>query len=143
MGYKHILLATDLSEAGLQAAQSAQNMAKLCGAKLSVVHVVEYSPITFSGEFAIPVDINLEEIVEAQSRKALEDLAKKFGIAIANVYLRTGSVKHEVQELATEISADLVVVGSHERHGLELLLGSNANAILHVTKCDVLAVRVK
>jgi universal stress protein A len=37
---------------------------------------------------------------------------------------------------------DLVVVGSHGRHGLSLLLGSTANGVLHGAGCDVLAVRV-
>jgi universal stress protein A len=37
----------------------------------------------------------------------------------------------------------LIVVGSHGRHGVRLLLGSTANGILHHAKCDVLAVRIK
>jgi universal stress protein A len=37
---------------------------------------------------------------------------------------------------------DLVVVGSYGRHGLQLLLGSTANGVLHLAACDVLAVRV-
>ena len=38
--------------------------------------------------------------------------------------------------------ADVIVVGSHGRHGLALLLGSTANGVLHGATCDVLAVRV-
>jgi universal stress protein A len=37
---------------------------------------------------------------------------------------------------------DLIIIGSHGRHGIRILLGSTANAILHSAKCDVLAVRV-
>ena len=41
-----------------------------------------------------------------------------------------------------EAGADIIVVGSHGRHGLALLLGSTANGVLHGASCDVLAVRV-
>jgi universal stress protein A len=44
--------------------------------------------------------------------------------------------------MATDIHADLIVVGSHGRHGLALLMGSTANGVLHGAKRDVLAVRV-
>ncbi len=41
-----------------------------------------------------------------------------------------------------EINADLIVVGSHGRHGFALLMGSTANGVLHGARRDVLAVRV-
>jgi universal stress protein A len=44
--------------------------------------------------------------------------------------------------MAVERGADLIVIGSHGRHGLQLLLGSTANGVLHLSECDVLAVRV-
>lgn len=48
-----------------------------------------------------------------------------------------------MHRLAKEQRCDLIVVGSHGRHGLALLLGSTANDILHGAPCDVLAVRLK
>ena len=47
-----------------------------------------------------------------------------------------------VASLAEELKADLIVVGSHGRHGLALIMGSTANGVLHGAKRDVLAVRV-
>ena len=44
--------------------------------------------------------------------------------------------------MAKDIGADLIVVGSHGRYGLALLMGSTANGVLHGATCDVLAVRV-
>ena len=55
----------------------------------------------------------------------------------------SGRVSSEVLFYAEQNNVDLIVKGSHGRHGLELLLGSIANAILHGAKCDVLAVRFK
>jgi len=44
--------------------------------------------------------------------------------------------------LAKEQGCDLIVVGSHGRHGLALLLGSTANDVLHARRRDVLAVKL-
>ena len=52
-----------------------------------------------------------------------------------------GSTKNEVLRVAEEHKVDLIVTGSHGKHGLALLLGSTANAILHGADCDVLIVR--
>ena len=54
-----------------------------------------------------------------------------------------GRPESEIHRLAKEEGADLVIVGSHGRKGLQLLLGSTANGVLHGTECDVLAVRIR
>ncbi len=48
----------------------------------------------------------------------------------------------EIRRQAEENDADLIVIGSHGRHGIQLLLGSTANSVLHGAACDVLAVRI-
>ena len=53
-----------------------------------------------------------------------------------------GSPGHEIRTYAKDVNADLIVVGSHGRHGLGRLLGSTANGVLHGVGCDVLVVRV-
>ncbi|HEU5398021.1 MAG TPA: universal stress protein, partial [Gammaproteobacteria bacterium] len=53
-----------------------------------------------------------------------------------------GSIKAELLRVVTEERIDLIVLGSHERHGLALLLGSTEKSILHKAACDVLAVRL-
>ena len=53
-----------------------------------------------------------------------------------------GRPEREVHRIAEESDVDLIVVGSHGRHGLALILGSTSTSILHGAKCDVLAVRV-
>lgn len=73
---------------------------------------------------------------------ALSELANRLGAPEAGLYVETGSTRAEILRLAKEKAVDLIVVGSHGRRGLALLLGSTANAILHGANCDVLAVRV-
>jgi universal stress protein A len=141
--YNHILLATDLSEKSDYVAEHAKKMAKESGAKLSIVYVMEHSPVAYGGEFSIPIDASLEEILEKQARDTLAKLSSKYEIDNAQQHLANGSVKMAVTETAEEIKADLIIVGTHSHHGLDVLLGSRANAILHRAKCDVLVVRIK
>ena len=53
-----------------------------------------------------------------------------------------GHPRQEIHRVATDQQCDLIVVGSHGRHGLALLLGSTANDVLHGAPCDVIAVRL-
>jgi universal stress protein A len=52
-----------------------------------------------------------------------------------------GHISSEILAFAENEHVDLIITGSHGVHGLQLLLGSTSNAILHGAKCDVLAVR--
>lgn len=144
LGYRHILLATDLSEETDKIAVTAAALAKRSQAKLSIIYVLEHTPVVYGGgEFSIPLDMNLEEHLAKNARDALAVLAHGVNIAPADQYIAYGSVKREIIELAEKLSADLIVVGSHGHSGMEVILGSTANAILHAARCDVLAVRVK
>lgn len=140
--YKHLLLATDLSKDTDKLADHAKAFAKSCNAKVSIVHVVEHTPVVYGGgEFSIPLDINLEEALREHAAQALAHLGKRLEITEKDQYIETGSVKVAVVNLAKKIDADLIVVGAHGRHGIEKILGATANAILHAAKCDVLTVR--
>lgn len=143
MDYKHILIATDLSENSSAAAQKARQLATECNATLDIVHVIEHSPAAYGGEFSIPIDLNLEQAIESVAREKLAQEAEALKITPPHQHLQIGSVKHCTLELAAKIGADLIVVGTHGHRGLEVLLGSRANAILHSAQCDVLAVRAK
>jgi universal stress protein A len=83
-----------------------------------------------------------QEFIEL-GRKKLAELAASLAIPEAQTWLETGSPKQEITRIAEENAVDLIVVGSHGRHGLALLLGSTANGVLHQATCDVLAVRLR
>ena len=53
-----------------------------------------------------------------------------------------GNPAYEIKGFASAKGADLIVIGSHGRHGVGRMLGSTANGVLHDAPCDVLAVRV-
>lgn len=139
--YKNILLATDLSDISEFVTKKAKAIADEFGAKLSIIHVLEYSPVAYGGEFSIPLEANIEQSLEANAREALANLASKYHVNVDHVYLKKGSVKKTVCDLANSLHVDLIIVGTHGHHGIDILLGSHANAILHKASCDVLVIR--
>jgi universal stress protein A len=113
------------------------------GAKLSLVHIVEPMAMAFGGD--VPMDLSqLQQQQFDQAKERLERLKHKYSeLEGANCHLTYGQPRQEIHHFAKEQQCDLVVVGSHGRHGLALLLGSTANDVLHGAPCDVLAVRLQ
>ena len=139
--YQHILLAVDLSDEASQVAAKGHTLAKLYNAELSIVHVIEPVSFTYGGD--IPLDFSgIQEEIRKQASAQLHKLAQNLDIEEASQHLLMGRPETEIHNLAKEINADLIVVGSHGRHGLALIFGSTANGVLHGASCDVLAVRV-
>ncbi|MGR8980491.1 MAG: universal stress protein [Gammaproteobacteria bacterium] len=142
--YKHILLAADFFEKNTAVVEKAKELAHSCDAKLSIIHVVDTLPITDpANELMMPFDMDVTKEFIAAAKTKLSALSEKLGIAEPDSHLKVGSPKVEITQLAEEINADLIVIGSHGRHGLALLLGSTANGVLHHATCDVLAVRLQ
>jgi len=137
--YKKVLFATDFDDVGIKAAHKAKKIADENGAKLFLVHVVEPIPAYAYPGFAgfAEVEVSIRE----QAEQELNTLADKLGVDAAHRFLEFGSTKNEVLRVAEDNKIDLIVTGSHGKHGLALLLGSTANAILHGAQCDMLIVR--
>lgn len=137
--YKKVLFATDFDEVGISAAHKAKKISDENKAELILVHVVEPIPAYAYPGFAgfAEVEVSIRE----QAEKELNALADKLGVDAKHRLLEFGSTKNEVLRVAQEHNVDLIVTGSHGKHGLALLLGSTANSILHGSECDVLIVR--
>ena len=139
--YTHILLAADFNQESDIVVKRAKALAGTFGAKLSLVHVLEPISIAYGGEF--PVDLgDLHKELEKQAQTQLAALGDQLGVTAENRYLEVGITEKEILRVAKAHSVDLIVMGSHGRHGLALLLGSTANGVLHHADIDVLAVRV-
>lgn len=142
--YQHILLAVDFSDQCEAIVSRARELADKYQAKLSMVHVVDNLPITDAAYGpVIPFDVDLTEQLMEAAKERLGKLAEQYDVAEEDRWLELGSPKLEIIRIAEENAVDLIVVGSHGRHGLALLLGSTANGVLHHARCDVLAVRLK
>lgn len=141
--YQHILLAADYSTHNDYVANKAKSIAKLYQAKLSIIHVLDNiaMPDTNYGS-VIPLSEDTGyDLLEAEKNKLIE-LGKRLEVDDDNQWLVWGVPNQEIVQIATQEQIDLIVVGSHGRHGLALLLGSIANSILQHAPCDVLAVRL-
>ncbi len=142
--YHHILLATDFSEHSHYVTRKAHALASLYNAKLSIIHIIDDLPITDAAYGpVIPFDIDLNDQLMASAKKRLNKIGEQLHIPEERQFLETGNAKLEIVSIAETHHVDLIIVGSHGRHGLALLLGSTANGVLHHAKCDVLAVRLQ
>jgi universal stress protein A len=137
--YKHILFATDLSDDTEFVIDKVRTIRGYTGASLSIVHVVEPLP-GYSYAYLGIEDIEGQLLEEA--KQTMASLSEKLSIHTKDQFIEVGPTKTKILKVADDIGADLIVCGSHGRHGLSLLLGSTANAILHGAKCDVLTVRL-
>lgn len=139
--YKHVLLAADLAPDTDIVAARAAAVAGAGGATLTLVHVIEPLALAYGAE--LPVDLaTLQEEISRQAKARLDALADRLGVPRTRALLVNGRIEKEVLRVAQEHGADLIVLGSHSRRGLAVLLGSTANAVLHHAHCDVLAVRI-
>lgn len=137
--YQHILFATDLTEDTDYLIEKVRAVRGLTDAKLSLIHVVEPLP-GYSYAYLGIEDIEGQLIEEA--RQGIQKLGEKLSVAANDQFVEVGPTKTKILKTADDVGADLIICGSHGRHGLSLLLGSTANAILHGAKCDVLTVRL-
>lgn len=140
--YKQILVAVELlAEVDASIVKKAAELAKTFDAKLTLVHAVEH--LGGYGAYGLGVGIEVEKALLDSAEKEMRHLGKRLEIAEKDQIVKVGPAKFVILEEAEYLHADLIIVGSHGRHGVGLLLGSTANAVLHGAKCDVLAVRLK
>jgi universal stress protein A len=137
--YTKILVALDIyaeSHPVLEKALQIASSAKHINIVYVTVPMVNYQPFGMAYEGDFFNDLCL------QSKAKLKELADKFKIPETQIFSPVGNPADEIHNTANEIEADLIVIGTHGRSGLKLLLGSTANGVLHGVKCDVLAVKV-
>ena len=140
-GYERIMLAVDLTEESKRVAERALALARAFDAELPIVHVIEPLSLAYGGH--IPLDLSsVQEQIHDQAKSHLAEFAASLNVPAEHQYLIFGRPESEIQRAAEAKGADVIVVGSHGRHGLALLLGSTANGVLHGANCDVVAVRV-
>ena len=145
MSYRNILIATDLTDEAEEVFAAAKNAAaEQNGAHCSACTIIRPLARTYGGlDMAnVVAGVPFEEEMRTQAKDKLTTLGKEFGVAATDTYVRMGAPAAEIRALADEIKADLIVIGTHGRHGLGLLLGSTANAVLHGVECDVLVVKI-
>ena len=143
--YQKILLAVDFHKDNAAVIETATSMASLHDADLHLIHVHEPIRMVSGAEGIQLVDEahDVEASFRTSSEKKLEELATELGIAEDHRHFLEGRPASEIHDFCNDNAIDLVVLGSHGKHGLQLLLGSTASSVLHNSGCDVLAVRIQ
>ena len=143
--FKHIVFATDGSPSAAKASQTAIELARTNGAKLTVVFVIDPYPYMSLGEGTGDAFQAYMNAAYAASAKVTEDLveqAKKAGVTMEKSVIEGDDVASAIVMVAEQQGGDLVVVGSHGRTGIQkFILGSVASKVLTMSKVPVLIVR--
>jgi universal stress protein A len=138
--YRNILAAVDFSEHTDSVLQRAIVEAKKHSARLMVLHVVEHAWPTDIDVIPPSFDETEEKAIDAGMGR-LNSLLTAYSDYPLEPLVVAGTPNREVINVAEREHADLIVLGSHGRHGLRGILGSTTDRIAHQAGCDVLIVR--
>jgi nucleotide-binding universal stress UspA family protein len=141
-----VLLATDGSKDAELASTTALDLANSTSSELHIVLVEEpaYAYVDSSGYPYFP-DVELERELEQQARMRLDAEVEKrrsAGSTVAEAHLRMGAAAAEIVDLAEDIRAGLIVMGSRGLGGIRrALMGSVSDSVVRHAHCTVLVVR--
>jgi universal stress protein A len=140
--YENILVAIDLHPSCDEIIlKRAHALTKGGHVSLSVIHAVEHIN-AYGVAQAYPAIIDLEGEILAEAQKQLSDLSKKFDIPAKHQFVEVGSPKVVILDKMKQLKTDLIIIGSHGRHGIGILFGSTASAVIHHLSCDALVVKI-
>jgi nucleotide-binding universal stress UspA family protein len=148
MLWKTILVPHDFSSSANHAAAIARDEAKLHGAKILLLHVIDLPHQLAPDTVIVPeqtgAPISVREYAVSSAETHLQDLAQRLAkdAVTATPFIRVGAPVDEILRFADENKVDLVVMGTHGRTGLKhLLLGSVAERVVRSSNAPVLTIR--
>ena len=143
--FKHILVPIDGSPTAQLAIDKAIGMAKAFGARVTAIFVIDPYPFTGVGTDFAYGQAEYLSAATAEANAAIKAAKAAFeaaGVAVSTNIVEAHAAWRGVVEAAESAQADLIVMGSHGRSGLEkLVLGSVTQAVLSHTHLPVLVVR--
>ncbi|MBA2653594.1 MAG: universal stress protein [Gammaproteobacteria bacterium] len=141
--YSKILLAVELdTKCDDLPVAKAKMLAEEFNAEIYLLHAIEHLS-SYGAAYGVAAGADIEEMLLENAKELMIKIGKKLEVPEAKQHIKVGPAKALILEEAEHLGINLIIVGSHGRHGMQLLLGSTANAVLHGAKCDVLAVRIK
>ncbi|MCI0527854.1 MAG: universal stress protein [Nitrospira sp.] len=145
---KKILVATDFSDYAKEALDYAVYLAKNLEAEIYLVHVFEiqffiHAGVSPSIQPEVYKWIERSKIEVSKMLKALVETVQQEGVKTSSI-LKEGTPFLEILKTAKEVSADLIVLGTHGRTGLShVMMGSVAERVVRKSTCPVFTVRPK
>lgn len=142
--YSKILLALDFHGDNKEIIEKGKEIAESNGAELFLIHVNEPLAIAYAADGMNWSDqvVSLEASLRREAQKKMGEVAKSLGVSSDNCLIKEGKPSTEIHRAIKDHDIDMIVMGTHGQSGLQLLLGSTANSVLHGVTCDVLAIRV-
>lgn len=144
--FKTILFATDFSDNSLQAYNYALSLAQKFEARLAIVHVIN-EPVDLRGFYVPHISFDkLEEEIEQGAAKLMEKFCQEHVPAAVEVKtcVVPGIPYDEIIKQAEDLNADLIVVGTHGRTGLDhVLFGSTAEKVVRKSPVPVMTIRTR
>ncbi|MBW5803016.1 universal stress protein [Coxiella endosymbiont of Ornithodoros amblus] len=141
--YKKILVALALDpNSDRPLVEKAKELNVNRDARLYLIHAVEHLS-SYGAAYGVAPGVDLEDMLLEEANKRMNETAFQLNISSDCQVVKVGPAKFLILEQAKNWGIDLIVVGSHGRNGIQLLLGSTSNSVLHGAQCDVLAVRIK
>ena len=142
---RRMLVPTDFSEGAASGLEWARALARALGAEIVLLHVVDLGAtwIPLSGPAVFPAPVPPASVAQVTdlAQDALEGLAKN-APEVTQRLVRTGHPREQIPEVAREVGADVIVMGSHGRRGVaHLLIGSVAEHVVRHATIPVLIVR--
>jgi nucleotide-binding universal stress UspA family protein len=145
--FKHILMPTDGSEHSERAVARGIELAKLCGAKVTGIHVMPDYRMMMADEGILPT--GLDESMDAQAREQaarflsfVKEAAAAAGVPCDTLVAKGPHPYDAIVDVANERGCDLIVMTSRYRKGLvSLIMGSEASRVLHRASIPVLMFR--
>ena len=143
--FKHILVPVDGSPTSMLAVLKAIGLAKAFGSAVTALYVIDPYPFTGVGADFAYGQAQYQSAATAEANAALEavrDAMKEAQVDVQTLIGEGHSVHEGVMQAVEKTGADLVVMGSHGRRGLErLMLGSVAQRVLTAVRIPVMVVR--
>jgi nucleotide-binding universal stress UspA family protein len=142
LGIKAILVATDFSAAAETALDDAIALASTLGARVYVMHAYQLAVIGFPDGTLVPSGSLAARIIDSAQKDMADCLAKRKDSSVEIVpLLKQGDPREAVLNTATEVSADLVVMGTHGRRGLaRAFIGSVAESVVRTSPVPVMTI---
>ena len=139
--YRKVLVAIDCSDESAEVLSRAAGVQEGTDGELHLIHVIEPLALAYGAD--VPMDVtDLQSGLVKQARDTALEYAGHYRIPESRIHVELGLIEKTILDKADDIGADLIVVGSHTRSGLALLLGSTARGLVPGAHCDVLAVKM-
>ena len=126
-----------------QIVEAAVRLAEQCDARLELLHVYDWAAVyaTDMGYGALPLATGIYESLGSAQHEAFAALAERHGVPPTSRHFVEGAPVPSICEFAAEHHIDVIVLGTVQHHGLNKLLGTTAEQILHRASCSVLAIK--